>query len=91
MFAGWLKQPGDTVTPGEPLFMLEGEKATQEIEAVDGGVLRLAPDAPTAGQTVLVGHGRSCGSFVEERPRGGLDRGGAGHHLLLEHRGVGRR
>ena len=62
VFAGWLKQPGDTVRAGEPLFMLEGEKATQEIEAVDGGVLHLAPDAPAAGQTVLVGRtiGRLC-------------------------------
>ena len=25
VFAGWIKQPGDTVKPGEPLFMLEGE------------------------------------------------------------------
>jgi pyruvate dehydrogenase E2 component (dihydrolipoamide acetyltransferase) len=55
IFAGWLKQPGDSVKPGEPLFMLEGEKAMQEIEAVDGGVLHIAPDAPTAGETVLVG------------------------------------
>jgi pyruvate dehydrogenase E2 component (dihydrolipoamide acetyltransferase) len=55
IFAGWLKQPGDQVRPGEPLFMLEGEKATQEIEAVDGGMLHVAPDAPAAGQTVLVG------------------------------------
>jgi pyruvate dehydrogenase E2 component (dihydrolipoamide acetyltransferase) len=55
VFAGWLKQPGDTVKPGEPLFMLEGEKATQEIEAVDGGVLHLAPNVPGEGQTVLVG------------------------------------
>ena len=55
VFAGWIKKPGDTVKPGEPLFMLEGEKATQEIEAVDGGVLHLAPDAPSEGQTVLVG------------------------------------
>ena len=55
VFAGWIKKPGDAVKPGEPLFMLEGEKATQEIEAVDGGVLHLAPDAPAEGQTVLVG------------------------------------
>ena len=55
VFAGWIKKPGDTVKPGEPLFMLEGEKATQEIESVDGGVLHLAPDAPSEGQTVLVG------------------------------------
>jgi pyruvate dehydrogenase E2 component (dihydrolipoamide acetyltransferase) len=62
VFAGWIKQPGDTVKPGEPLFMLEGEKATQEIEAVDGGVLHLAPDAPAEGQTVLVGRtiGKLC-------------------------------
>ena len=62
VFAGWIKQPGDTVKPGDPLFMLEGEKATQEIEAVDGGVLHVAPDAPAAGQTVLVGRtiGRLC-------------------------------
>ncbi|MFM8436330.1 MAG: dihydrolipoamide acetyltransferase family protein [Planctomycetia bacterium] len=55
VFAGWLKEPGAAVRPGDPLFMLEGEKATQEIEAVDGGVLHLAPDAPATGQTVLVG------------------------------------
>jgi pyruvate dehydrogenase E2 component (dihydrolipoamide acetyltransferase) len=62
VFAGWIKKPGDTVKPGEPLFMLEGEKATQEIEAVDGGVLHLAPDAPAEGQAVLVGRtiGKLC-------------------------------
>jgi len=62
VFAGWLKQPGDTVQPGDPLFMLEGEKATQEIEAVDGGILHLAADAPAEGQTVLVGRtiGKLC-------------------------------
>ena len=63
VFAGWLKKPGDAVKPGEPLFMLEGEKATQEVEALDGGVLYLAPDAPAAGETVLVGRtiGMLCG------------------------------
>lgn len=62
VFAGWIKRPGDDVKPGEPLFMLEGEKATQEIEAVDGGELHLAPDAPTEGETVLVGRviGKLC-------------------------------
>jgi len=62
VFAGWLKQPGDVVHAGDPLFMLEGEKATQEIESIGEGVLHLAPDTPTAGQTVLVGRtiGQLC-------------------------------
>jgi len=38
-FAGWLKQPGDAVRPNEPLFTLEGEKATQEIESIGEGLL----------------------------------------------------
>ncbi len=33
IFVGWLKSDGDAVKPGEPLFSLEGDKATQEIEA----------------------------------------------------------
>ena len=62
VFAGWLKQPGDVVQAGDPLFMLEGEKATQEIESIGEGVLHLAPDTPAAGQTVLVGRtiGQLC-------------------------------
>lgn len=51
----WLKQPGDLVRPGEPLFELESEKATQPIEAVDGGVLAMHPDAPSPGSIVDVG------------------------------------
>ena len=46
-FAGWLKQPGDAVRPNEPLFTLEGEKATQEIESIGEGLLHLAPDSPS--------------------------------------------
>ncbi len=71
VFAGWIKKPGDTVKPGEPLFMLEGEKATQEIEAVDGGVLHLAPDAPSEGQTVLVGRTIAKLCAVGETPAWG--------------------
>ena len=48
-FAGWLKKPGDPVRPNEPLFTLEGEKATQEIESIGEGVLHLAPDGPRPG------------------------------------------
>jgi pyruvate dehydrogenase E2 component (dihydrolipoamide acetyltransferase) len=54
-FVRWLKKDGDTVKPGEPLFELEGEKAAQDIEAVDGGILRIPPTAPQPGTIVAVG------------------------------------
>lgn len=54
-FAGWLKQEGDQVVAGDPLFQLEGDKALQDIESIDSGILRFAPDAPQVGQIVAVG------------------------------------
>jgi len=55
VFAGWLKRDGEEVRAGEPLFSLEGDKATQEIEALDSGILKVPPTAPAAGTTVTVG------------------------------------
>jgi len=54
-FVRWLKQEGDVVKPGEAVFELEGEKAAQDIEAVDGGILRIPPTAPKPGAVVAVG------------------------------------
>jgi pyruvate dehydrogenase E2 component (dihydrolipoamide acetyltransferase) len=54
-FLGWLKRDGDAVTAGEPLFTIEGDKAAQEIESLDGGILRIAPNGPKEGDTVAVG------------------------------------
>src|SRR5665213_1705198 len=55
VFVGWLKQDGESVNPGDALFTLEGEKATEEIECLDKGVLRIAPGGPNAGDKVAVG------------------------------------
>jgi pyruvate dehydrogenase E2 component (dihydrolipoamide acetyltransferase) len=55
VFVGWLKKDGDEVKPGDLLYTLEGEKATQEVEVMDGGILRIPPDAPQPGATVAVG------------------------------------
>ncbi len=55
VFAGWLKRDGDTIRAGDAIFSLEGEKATQDIEAIDEGVLQIPVDAPVAGDTVAVG------------------------------------
>lgn len=55
VFVGWLKADGDAVKIGEPLYALEGEKATQDIEALDDGTLRIPPDGPRPGDRVAVG------------------------------------
>lgn len=54
-FVGWLKKSGDQVRPGDALFTLEGEKAIQEIEAVDAGLLHFDPTNPREGEIVAVG------------------------------------
>lgn len=54
-FLGWKKQEGEFIRAGEPLYELESEKATQEVEAIDSGFLRLPPGAPAAGDVVAVG------------------------------------
>ncbi len=55
LFAGWLKQPGDFVSAGEPLFAVESDKITMDVESLDSGVLFVPPDAPVAGGVVVVG------------------------------------
>jgi pyruvate dehydrogenase E2 component (dihydrolipoamide acetyltransferase) len=60
VFVEWLKHEGEPVRAGEMLFVLESEKAAQEIEALEGGVLRIHPDAPRPGTTVAVGTVLGC-------------------------------
>lgn len=54
-FLRWLKQDGQSVRAGEALFELEGEKATQDVEAVDSGILNVPAGAPAPGTVVPVG------------------------------------
>jgi len=54
-FAGWMKKDGDVIRRGEALFELEGEKALQEIEALDEGVLRIPANGPQPGAVLKVG------------------------------------
>jgi pyruvate dehydrogenase E2 component (dihydrolipoamide acetyltransferase) len=55
VFVGWLKCDGDAVRRGEALFSLEGDKAVQEVEALDDGRLHIAASGPKPGETVNVG------------------------------------
>lgn len=48
----WLAADGDTVTEGQPLYLLEADKSANEVEAPASGKLKiLAP----AGETYTVG------------------------------------
>ena len=51
----WLLSSGASVKPGDVLFAVEGDKAVEEIESLDGGILHIPPDAPQPGDTVPVG------------------------------------
>jgi pyruvate dehydrogenase E2 component (dihydrolipoamide acetyltransferase) len=54
-FLGWLKADGEPIRAGEMLFRLESEKAAEDIECLDAGILRIAPKGPQDGDTVPVG------------------------------------
>ncbi|HVR83920.1 MAG TPA: dihydrolipoamide acetyltransferase family protein [Planctomycetota bacterium] len=55
VFAGWTKQEGEQVTSGDSIFTLESDKALQEVESLDAGILRISPGSPKAGEKVAVG------------------------------------
>jgi pyruvate dehydrogenase E2 component (dihydrolipoamide acetyltransferase) len=54
-FGGWLKRHGDQVSAGEPLFAVESDKVTMDVESLDSGILHLPPGAPEPGAIVVVG------------------------------------
>jgi pyruvate/2-oxoglutarate dehydrogenase complex dihydrolipoamide acyltransferase (E2) component len=70
IFLEWRKREGDSVTEGDVLFVIEGDKAAQEIEAPGSGVLAIAPGAPAPGEEVpvgrVVGHLLSAGEKAPE-------------------------
>lgn len=52
VLAEWLVAEGGTVTEGQPLFALESDKSTNEVEAPASGTLRINLQA---GETYEVG------------------------------------
>jgi pyruvate dehydrogenase E2 component (dihydrolipoamide acetyltransferase) len=54
-FVEWLKADGAAVKPGEPIFRLEGDKATEDIESLDSGTLHIPADGPKTGDKLPVG------------------------------------
>src|SRR5262245_31668202 len=88
-FVRWLKADGEAVRAGEPLFELEGDKAIQEIEAIDSGTLHIGADGPAPGSTVqvgaLIGHLLADG----EMPEAGRAGSGAAANAPAAARGPG--
>lgn len=54
-FGSWLKQNGDPVSAGEPLFAVESDKVTMDVESLDDGILYVPPGAPEPGAVIFVG------------------------------------
>lgn len=52
VLAEWLVADGSAVTEGEPLYALESDKSTQEVESPASGTLRISA---TPGETYQVG------------------------------------
>jgi pyruvate dehydrogenase E2 component (dihydrolipoamide acetyltransferase) len=51
----WLKQNGDAVQPGDILFTVESDKALNEVESFETGILRIPPDSDAVGKSLPVG------------------------------------
>ena len=55
LLAEWTKQDGDPVKAGDVLFTVESDKALNEVESFETGILRIPPGSPPPGSTVKVG------------------------------------
>ena len=53
--AEWLKKDGDTVKQGDIIFTVESDKAVNEIESFESGVLHIPPNSPALGESVPIG------------------------------------
>jgi len=55
LLAEWTKKDGEAVAVGEVLFTVESDKALNEVESFETGVLRIPPGSPPPGSVVKVG------------------------------------
>src|SRR3954447_440557 len=73
----WLKSPGDTVAKGEPLFEIDTDKVTQEVESDFAGVLlkiTLESGEAPVGQTIAyIGSEGEEAADTEEPPDTGAE------------------
>lgn len=51
----WRRKDGEAVHAGDVIFTVESDKALAEVEALEGGILRIPPGSPPPGERVAVG------------------------------------
>lgn len=51
----WRKAAGERVEAGEVLLLVESDKAINEVEALESGILQFAHDAPPLGESLPIG------------------------------------
>jgi pyruvate dehydrogenase E2 component (dihydrolipoamide acetyltransferase) len=76
----WLKNVGDSVRKGEPLFLVESDKATLEVESPATGVLaallaEAGSDVPVRGRVAVIA------APGEDFPLGSMDLGSQAHRV----------
>ena len=55
VFIEWLQRHGECVKAGDALFTIESDKAAQEVEAIDSGLLHIPANGPQKGDKIKVG------------------------------------
>ncbi len=51
----WIRKDGDAVKPGDIMFIIESDKALNEVESFETGILRIPPDSDALGKPLPVG------------------------------------
>ncbi|MBL8154025.1 MAG: 2-oxo acid dehydrogenase subunit E2 [Anaerolineae bacterium] len=51
----WLKKDGDLVQPGDIMFIIESDKALNEVESFESGIFRIPPGSDVLGRLLPVG------------------------------------
>lgn len=80
-FSAWLKNAGDRVEAGDPLFALDSDKVTMDVESLDSGILHILSDAPGPGAVVTVG--QRLGYLLAEGEKAPVERRAAAVEILV--------
>jgi pyruvate dehydrogenase E2 component (dihydrolipoamide acetyltransferase) len=91
VFVGWRKKSGDVVEPNEPLFSLETDKTTQDVDSLDGGILWIPPDGPADGAVLpvgaIIGYLLQPGERPSSKPEPKVSSGSTTHGQAVESTG----